>query len=83
MGEIIGRPLEFYHGLRGREQEARVMETLEDIELDDTFYDRFPRSSQVVRNNASVLHGRWPLTLKLCSAMRLHQPWTRSSRRGF
>lgn len=42
VGEIIGRPLEFYHGLNGHDQEARVMELLEDIELTGEFYDRLP-----------------------------------------
>lgn len=42
VGEIIGRPLEFYHGLTGRKKEARVIELLEQIELDGTFYDRLP-----------------------------------------
>lgn len=42
VGEIIGRPLEFYHGLSGREKEARVLELLEMIELDESFYDRLP-----------------------------------------
>jgi peptide/nickel transport system ATP-binding protein len=41
-GEIIGRPLEFYHGLKGRAKEARVVELLEQIELDASFYDRLP-----------------------------------------
>ncbi len=42
VGEIIGRPLEFYHGLRGRAQEDRVIELLEAIELSEDFYDRLP-----------------------------------------
>lgn len=42
VGEIIGRPLEFYHGLTGQKKEARVIELLEQIELDETFYDRLP-----------------------------------------
>lgn len=40
--EIIGRPLEFYLGLKGRKQEARVIELLEMIELDESFIDRLP-----------------------------------------
>ena len=40
--DIIGRPLEFYLGLRGREKEARVIELLEMIELDESFIDRLP-----------------------------------------
>ena len=42
VGEIIGRPLEFYLGLRGKEQERRVIELLEMIELNASFYDRLP-----------------------------------------
>jgi peptide/nickel transport system ATP-binding protein len=41
--EIIGRPLEFYHGLKGKEQDKRVRELLSEIDLDpDTYIDRFP-----------------------------------------
>ena len=41
--QIIGRPLEFYLGLRGGERDARVRELLNMIELDPAeFYDRFP-----------------------------------------
>ena len=40
--EIIGRPLEFYHGLRGAAREKRVSELLSMIELDDSFLDRLP-----------------------------------------
>ena len=40
--EIIGRPLEFYLGLRGRKREARVIELLKLIELDESFMDRLP-----------------------------------------
>ena len=39
---IIGRPLEFYFGLKGRERDKRVNELLEEIELGDGFADRFP-----------------------------------------
>ncbi|MFZ1815794.1 MAG: ABC transporter ATP-binding protein [Rhizobiaceae bacterium] len=40
--EIIGRPLEFYLGLTGKAREARVIELLKMIELDDSFMDRLP-----------------------------------------
>ena len=41
--EIIGRPLEFYLGLKGDDKEVRLRELLEMIELDpDEFIDRFP-----------------------------------------
>jgi len=42
VAEIIGRPLEFYHGLRGRDRQKRTLELLELIELDESFYDRLP-----------------------------------------
>ena len=42
VGEIIGRPLEFYHGLRRHERDQRVVELLEMIELDGSFIDRLP-----------------------------------------
>ncbi len=40
--EIIGRPIEFYHGLRGAEVTWRVEKLLEQIELDASFADRLP-----------------------------------------
>ena len=40
--DIIGRPLEFYMGLRGRAKDRRVAELLDLIELDDSFMDRLP-----------------------------------------
>ena len=40
--EIIGRPLELYLGLKGKEKEKRVIELLEMIELDESFMDRLP-----------------------------------------
>ncbi len=40
---IIGRPLEFYLGMRGDDREARIRQLLEMIELDpDEFIDRYP-----------------------------------------
>ena len=42
VGEIIGRPIQFYHGLKGREQERRVIQLLEQIELSEAFFDRLP-----------------------------------------
>ena len=41
--EIIGRPLEFYLGLRGADREDRIKELMQMIELDpNEFIDRFP-----------------------------------------
>ncbi|MEM7747942.1 MAG: ABC transporter ATP-binding protein [Pseudomonadota bacterium] len=42
IGNIIGRPLEFYHGLRGRKKRERVHELLSLVELPLVFADRFP-----------------------------------------
>lgn len=42
VAEIIGRPLEFYLGLKGKARDARVVELLEMIELDESFMDRLP-----------------------------------------
>ena len=42
VGEIIGRPLDFYHELSGFERDKRVSELLQMIELDDSFIDRLP-----------------------------------------
>ena len=41
--DIIGRPVEFYLGVKGAQKEARVRELLELIELDpDQFINRYP-----------------------------------------
>ncbi|MDA1285185.1 MAG: ABC transporter ATP-binding protein [Rhodobacterales bacterium] len=40
--EIIGRPLEFYLGLKGADLNKRIIELLEMIELDESFADRLP-----------------------------------------
>ncbi len=40
--DIIGRPLSFYFGLRGREKEKRVIELLDQIEMGESFIDRYP-----------------------------------------
>ncbi|SHI78761.1 ABC transporter ATP-binding protein [Wenxinia saemankumensis] len=42
VGEIIGRPLRFYHGMSGTAQRERIAELLEMIELDPSFADRLP-----------------------------------------
>ncbi len=42
VGEIIGRPLEFYLGLSGAALEQRIIALLEMIELDASFFDRLP-----------------------------------------
>lgn len=41
--EIIGRPLQLYHGMRGKQREERVRELLSEIELDPEIHlDRYP-----------------------------------------
>jgi peptide/nickel transport system ATP-binding protein len=42
VGTIIGRPLEFYFGLRGAEKRKRIIELLDEIELGEKFIDRYP-----------------------------------------
>ncbi len=39
---IIGRPLEFYFGMRGAERDRRVVELLDEIEMGANFLDRYP-----------------------------------------
>jgi peptide/nickel transport system ATP-binding protein len=40
--KVLGRPLDFYFGLKGQERENRVLELLELIELKKKYIDRFP-----------------------------------------
>ncbi|WP_293573725.1 ABC transporter ATP-binding protein [Phaeobacter sp.] len=42
VGTIIGRPLEFYFGMRGAEKRKRILELLDEIELGESFIDRYP-----------------------------------------
>lgn len=42
VGTIIGRPLEFYFGLKGAEKERRIQELLDQIEMGKGFADRYP-----------------------------------------
>ncbi len=42
VGTIIGRPLEFYFGLRGKAKQTRIQELLDEIELGEGFQDRYP-----------------------------------------
>ena len=41
--EIIGRPVEFYHGLKKDKRKSRVIELLKMIELDANYLYRFPQ----------------------------------------
>jgi peptide/nickel transport system ATP-binding protein len=40
--DVIGRPLEFYHGFTGRKRDAKVGELLRLIEMDERYVDRLP-----------------------------------------
>ena len=40
--DIIGRPLSFYLGLKGKEKEQRINELLQQIELPQSYIDRLP-----------------------------------------
>jgi len=40
--DIIGRPLEFYLGLKGAARDRKVVDLLESIELDESYIDRYP-----------------------------------------
>ena len=40
--DIIGRPLTFYHNLRGKALKDRIVELLKMIELDESYIDRLP-----------------------------------------
>ena len=42
VGTIIGRPLEFYFGLKGEARDRRVQELLDQIEMGKGFADRYP-----------------------------------------
>ncbi|HCW69198.1 MAG TPA: ABC transporter [Thalassospira lucentensis] len=42
VGQIIGRPLQFYFGIRGAARKAKIIELLDEIEMGETFYDRYP-----------------------------------------
>ena len=39
---IIGRPLEFFFGMKGKEKHQRIVELLNDIELGEEFLHRYP-----------------------------------------
>jgi peptide/nickel transport system ATP-binding protein len=42
VGTIIGRPLEFYFGMRGEEKRRRIQELLDQIEMGKGYIDRYP-----------------------------------------
>lgn len=42
VGTIIGRPLEFYFGMKGEEKRKRVQDLLDQIEMGKGYVDRYP-----------------------------------------
>jgi peptide/nickel transport system ATP-binding protein len=42
MRDLIGRPLEFYTGVKGAERDRKVVELLDQIEMSEEFIDRLP-----------------------------------------
>ncbi|MFT5706013.1 MAG: peptide/nickel transport system ATP-binding protein [Oceanospirillaceae bacterium] len=42
IGQIIGRPLEFYFGIKGTENRRKTVALLEQIELGEKYLDRYP-----------------------------------------
>jgi peptide/nickel transport system ATP-binding protein len=42
VGTIIGRPLEFYFGLRGKDRDKRIQDLLDQIEMGKGYADRYP-----------------------------------------
>ena len=40
--QVLGRPLEFYFGMRGEEKRQRVSQLMEQIELPERYVNRFP-----------------------------------------
>ena len=42
IGEIIGRPIQFYQGITGREKQQKIHEILDMVELPKEFAERYP-----------------------------------------
>jgi len=40
--QILGRPLTFYHSLRGAARESRILELLRMVEMEESYIDRLP-----------------------------------------
>ncbi|WP_373502775.1 ABC transporter ATP-binding protein [Aestuariivirga sp.] len=40
--DLIGRPIEFYHGIKGAARDRKVAELLDSIELNESYIDRLP-----------------------------------------
>jgi peptide/nickel transport system ATP-binding protein len=71
IGEIIGRPVEFYLGLKGQEKRRRVEELLAQIELEPTNSSTVTRQKfPAGRNSVSALPGPWLRSQNLSFVMR-------------
>jgi peptide/nickel transport system ATP-binding protein len=42
IGQIIGRPIEFYFGVKGAENRRQTIDLLDQIELGEKYFDRYP-----------------------------------------
>ena len=70
IGGILGRPLEFYFGLRGKEKRQRVSELLQMVELRRSLRGAIPRSFRAGRSSGSIWPARLRPRRKCCSATR-------------
>ena len=82
IADIIGRPLEFYFGLRGRKKRQRIGEILDMVELPQHFAFRYPASCPAARSSVSALPERWRRNRRLFSATRSPRRSTPSSGRN-
>ena len=74
IGDIIGRPLEFYHGLKGKAKHAKVAEILDMVELPADFASRYPMElsgGQKQRINMARSLAANPEVM-LCDELRRH-----------
>jgi peptide/nickel transport system ATP-binding protein len=60
VGTIIGRPLEFYFGLKGEAKRKRIQDLLDQIEMGAGFIDRYPAELSGGQNSASASPARLP-----------------------
>jgi ABC-type glutathione transport system ATPase component len=71
IGEIIGRPAQFYSGLSGADLKKRVDQLLDLIELEPRSTTTVcRRSCPAARNSASASPGRWRPSRPSSSATR-------------
>ncbi|MCJ8054645.1 ABC transporter ATP-binding protein [Shinella curvata] len=42
VSKIVGRPLSFFHGMRGAKKRSRMVDLMNMVELDPSYLDRFP-----------------------------------------